>query len=97
MVVLSLVLSPVLSPVLSLARTAAGSAAFQKKEGALLRRKRAYGDLGRTSGKSRTAVTRFTGSSNRRFRMCLALPDEYRLNCDLTIVAAVSRSAGLLV
>ena len=37
--------------VLYLASTAAGSGVFQKREGALLRRKRAYGDLGRTSGK----------------------------------------------
>ena len=33
---------------------AAGSAVFQKREGALLRRKRAYGDLGRTSGESQS-------------------------------------------
>ena len=30
--------------------TAVGSGVFQKREGVLLRRKRAYGDLGRTSG-----------------------------------------------
>lgn len=31
-------------------RAAVGSGVFQKREGVLLRRKRAYGDLGRTSG-----------------------------------------------